>query len=119
MRYRLSECTLYRIGKAPGLEFTFRWPVMKLKDISEWSNMETRTIKVISDVCPIPLELTVRKFVPKLQDSLKKSWMDGKVKKYATRAHRLACCIWHAEIPDQVILTPMFPDSKKQHRMPL
>ena len=45
--------------------------------------METRTIKVISDVCPIPLELTVRKFVPKLQDSLKKSWMDGKVKKYA------------------------------------
>jgi hypothetical protein len=82
VRYRLTESTLYRIGKAPGLEFTFRWPVMKLRDISEWADTEIRTIKVISDVCPIPLELSVRKFVPIPQDSLHKSWMDGKVQKF-------------------------------------
>lgn len=55
---------------------------MKLKDITEWSDMEIRTIKVVSDVCPIPLELSVRKFVPIPEDSLHKSWMDGKIKKF-------------------------------------
>jgi hypothetical protein len=45
--------------------------------------METRTIQVVSDVCPVPLVLSVRKFVPEEQDTMKKSWMDGKVKKYA------------------------------------
>lgn len=55
---------------------------MKLKDISKWQNEEVRTIQVLSDVCPAPLTLSVRKFVPIPQDSLKKSWMDGKVKKY-------------------------------------
>jgi hypothetical protein len=54
---------------------------MKLRDISEWSDMEIRTIRVTSDVRPIPLELSVRRFVPIPQDSLHKSWMDGKVKK--------------------------------------
>ncbi|KAF8859195.1 hypothetical protein BDZ45DRAFT_367421 [Acephala macrosclerotiorum] len=84
MRYKLTECTLYRIGKAPGLEFTFRWPVMKLKDISDWSDNQIRTIKVMSDVCPVPLELSVRRFVPHPEDSLQKSWMDGKVLKFKT-----------------------------------
>jgi hypothetical protein len=55
---------------------------MKLSDISEWADTEIRTIKVMSDVCPIPLELSVRKFVPIPQDSLHKSWMDGKVQKF-------------------------------------
>ncbi|KAG9233443.1 hypothetical protein BJ875DRAFT_378620 [Amylocarpus encephaloides] len=82
VRYKLTECTIYRTGKAPGLEFTFRWPVMKLRDISEWSDPDVRTIQVVSDVCPIPLELSVRKFVPIPQDSLHKSWMDGKTKKF-------------------------------------
>jgi hypothetical protein len=54
---------------------------MKLRDISEWADTEIRTIKVTSDVRPIPLELSVRKFVPIPEDSLHKSWMDGKVKK--------------------------------------
>ena len=84
MRYKLTECTLYRIGKAPGLEFTFRWPVMKLKDISDWSDTRVRTIKVLSDVCPIPIELSVRKFRPIPEDSLRKSWMDGKTRKFKT-----------------------------------
>ncbi|KAN0095460.1 hypothetical protein V8E51_016171 [Hyaloscypha variabilis] len=82
MRYKISEVTLYRTGKAPGLEFTFRWPVMKLRDISDWAAPEVRTIKVMSDVCSVPLELSVRKFVPIPQDRLKKSWMDGKTMKF-------------------------------------
>lgn len=81
-RVKITECTLFRTGKAPGLEFTFRWPVMKLRDISKWQNAEVRRVQVQSDVCPVPLTLSVRKFVPIPQDSLKKSWMDGKVKKY-------------------------------------
>lgn len=55
---------------------------MKLKDIANWQDTEVRTIKVMSDVSPVPLELSVRKFMPIPQDSLTKSWMDGKVKKY-------------------------------------
>lgn len=55
---------------------------MKLKDITEWQDKEVRTIKVMSDVSPVPLELSVRKFKPIAQDCLHKSWMDGKVKKY-------------------------------------
>ena len=81
-RFKITDITLYRTGKAPGLEFTARWPKMSLKDISQWQNSEVRTISVLSDVCPNPLVLSVRKFVPIPKDSLKKSWMDGKVKKY-------------------------------------
>tara|TARA_R110002060_G_scaffold15124_5_gene21127 strand:+ start:410 stop:814 length:405 start_codon:yes stop_codon:yes gene_type:complete len=55
---------------------------MKLKDITEWSSNHIRTIKVQSDLCDTPLELTVRKFVPIPQDTLRKSWMDGKKKKF-------------------------------------
>lgn len=64
------------------MEFTFRWPVMKLRDISDWADNETRIISVKSDVCPLPLDFTVRRFVPIPQDSLHKGWMDGKVKKF-------------------------------------
>jgi len=81
-RYKTTDVTLYRTGKAPGLEFTARWPQMTLKNISEWQNSEVRTIRVVSDVCPNPLQLSVRKFVPIPKDSLHKSWMDGSVKKY-------------------------------------
>ncbi|KAK0721756.1 hypothetical protein B0T26DRAFT_700214 [Lasiosphaeria miniovina] len=85
LRHRLTECTLYRTGKAPGLEFTFRWPVMKLKDTDNWAAPEVRTILVQSDVCPVPLQLAVRKFVPiPGKDSLTRAWMDHKkqTKKY-------------------------------------
>lgn len=82
LRYKITECTLYRTGKAPGMEFTLRWPVMKLKDISEWAEPEVRSISIKSDMCPVPLNLSVRKFVPTPQDSLHKGWMDGKVKKF-------------------------------------
>ncbi|KAK0620665.1 hypothetical protein B0T14DRAFT_431637 [Immersiella caudata] len=79
LRYKLTASTLYRTGKAPGLEFTKRWPVMKLKDIDNWANSEVRTILVESDVCPVPLQLTVRKFVPIPGiDSMHRSWMDHK-----------------------------------------
>ncbi|KAK2772710.1 hypothetical protein FQN53_004457 [Emmonsiellopsis sp. PD_33] len=82
LRYKITEATLYRVGKGPGLEFTRRWPVMKLKDISKWASTQVRTIYVKSDVCPEPLELSVRKFVPIPEDRLHKGWMDGKVKKF-------------------------------------
>lgn len=64
------------------MEFTFRWPVMKLKDISQWANTEVRTISIKSDVCPTPFNVSVRRFVPIPQDSLCKGWMDGKTKKF-------------------------------------
>lgn len=55
---------------------------MKLKDISKWADTEVRTIAVQADICPVPLELSVRKFVPIPQDRTTKAWMDGKVKKW-------------------------------------
>lgn len=64
------------------MEYTFRWPVMKLKDITQWASPTVRTILVESDVCSVPLQLAVRKFVPLPQDSLSRAWMDGKVKKF-------------------------------------
>ncbi|KAK0736477.1 hypothetical protein B0T21DRAFT_288897 [Apiosordaria backusii] len=93
LRHRLTECTLYRTGKAPGLEFTFRWPQMKLKDISDWASTEVRAILVQSDVCQVPLKLSVRKFIPiPGKDRTERSWVDpngkdptgrkGGVKKY-------------------------------------
>jgi hypothetical protein len=86
LRHRLTECTLYRTGKAPGLEFTFRWPVMKLKDISDWESPNLRTIHVQSDVCEVALKLVVRKFVPiPHKDSIHRSWVDhrnGGIKKF-------------------------------------
>ncbi|KAH6839427.1 hypothetical protein B0I37DRAFT_316278 [Chaetomium sp. MPI-CAGE-AT-0009] len=85
LRYRLTECTLYRTGKAPGLEFTFRWPVMKLKDISEWESPTLRTVLIKSDICQAPLKLVVRKFVPiPHKDLIHRSWVDHRsgVKKF-------------------------------------
>jgi hypothetical protein len=52
---------------------------MRLKDIDNWANSEVRTILVESDVCQVPLQLTVRKFVPiPGMDSMHRSWMDHK-----------------------------------------
>ncbi|KAK5662535.1 hypothetical protein OQA88_8447 [Cercophora sp. LCS_1] len=82
LRYRLTECIEFRTGKAPGMEYSARWPVMKLKDITKWASSEIRTITVKSDVSPIPFDLQVRKFVPIPQDSLHRAWMDGKTKKF-------------------------------------
>ena len=55
---------------------------MKLKDITKWADSEIRTIHVQSDVCLVPLTLTVRRFVPLPEDSQKRGWMDGKIKKF-------------------------------------
>ncbi|KAK1751523.1 cutinase transcription factor 1 beta [Echria macrotheca] len=82
LRYRLTECTEFRVGKARGMEYSARWPVMKLKDISKWASSEVRTITVLSDVSPVPFDLQVRRFVPIPQDSLHRAWMDGKTKKF-------------------------------------
>jgi len=70
------------MGKPPGMQYSARWPAMKLKDISNWASPEIRTITVKSDVCPVPFDLQVRKFCPIPQDSLYRAWMDGKVKKF-------------------------------------
>jgi hypothetical protein len=82
LRYKLTESTLYRTGKAPGLQFSARWPVMKMKDITRWESDEIRTIVVKADVSPVPFELRVKKFVKIPQDSLHRGWMDGNTKKY-------------------------------------
>lgn len=55
---------------------------MKLRDISKWADTQVREIEVLSNVCPVPMKLKVRRFVPMRGDSLKRGWMDGKVKKY-------------------------------------
>jgi hypothetical protein len=55
---------------------------MKLKDISKWASTEVRNIQIQSDVSPVPLQLSVKKFVPMPRDSLHRSWMDGKIKKF-------------------------------------
>lgn len=56
---------------------------MALDDITGWADTEIRIIKAASAVCPVPLKLFVRKFIPDLrQDTLQTSWMDGTVKKF-------------------------------------
>jgi hypothetical protein len=55
---------------------------MRLKDISKWASTEVRNIQIQSDVSPVPLQLSVKKFVPMPRDSLHRSWMDGKTKKF-------------------------------------
>jgi hypothetical protein len=73
---------MYRTGNAPGLELTFRWPEMQLRDISMWADAEIRTIKIRSDVFLFPLDLSVRRFVPIPQDLLHESWINDRVKKF-------------------------------------
>lgn len=53
-----------------------------MKDITVWASDEIRTIEVVSDICPVPLKLAVRKFVPREGDSQHRGWMDGKVKRF-------------------------------------
>lgn len=55
---------------------------MRLKDITKWDAGETRTIYVASNVCAVPLKLSVRKFVPLPHDSVHRGWMDGINKKF-------------------------------------
>ena len=55
---------------------------MKLKDITDWADTEVRKVKIQSDVCLVPLEVNVRRFKPLPQDSRKRGWMDGRVKKF-------------------------------------
>ncbi|KAK0642132.1 hypothetical protein B0T16DRAFT_334307 [Cercophora newfieldiana] len=82
LRYRLTSCTEFRVGKPDGMQYSARWPVMKIQDISDWASPEIRTITVEAEVSPVPFELNVRKFVPIPQDSLRRSWMDGKIKRF-------------------------------------
>jgi uncharacterized sporulation protein YeaH/YhbH (DUF444 family) len=82
LRYRLKECTEFRTGKPPGMQYSARWPVMKLQDIAAWASDKVRTITVKADVSPVTFDLEVREFVPIPQDSLHRAWMDGKTKKF-------------------------------------
>jgi hypothetical protein len=59
-----------------------RWPTMAIRDIKEWASDEVRTIQVMSDVSPVPLQLKVRRFIPQKGDSTHRGWMDNKVKKF-------------------------------------
>jgi hypothetical protein len=77
-RIRLTTCTLYRTGKGTGLEFTKRWPTPMLTNLppEDWTSPEVRRLKVLSDVCPVSLELRVRKFRPVFGDVVYKQWVD-------------------------------------------
>jgi hypothetical protein len=55
---------------------------MKLTDITKWADSEARTISVLSDVCSVPCNLKVCRFVPTPHDSMYIGWMDGRVKKF-------------------------------------
>jgi hypothetical protein len=55
---------------------------MALRDITEWASDEIRTIDVMSDVSPVPLQLKVRRFIPDARDSTYRGWMDGKIKRW-------------------------------------
>jgi hypothetical protein len=55
---------------------------MKLKDITEWADSGVRTISIKSDVCPVPFDVNVRRFIPHKRDSRKRGWMAGNVKKF-------------------------------------
>lgn len=58
----------------PELQWTQRWPDLKLKDISEWASPERRKIKTTEGFTSLPLELEVRRFIPRKGDILERHW---------------------------------------------
>ncbi len=82
---------------------------MKLKDINNWASTEVRTIQVKSDVCTVPYELSVRKFVPIPEDSLHRAWVDGKVTKFKeTTPYAIVNMASTVETMRQYVTTHMF-----------
>jgi hypothetical protein len=56
---------------------------MQLIDITDWASPTIHNIEVLSNICPIPLKLAVRKFVPEQKkDSLTTGWIHGTTKKF-------------------------------------
>jgi hypothetical protein len=98
VRHKITECELFRRGKGPGLEFTTRWPTMALRDLAdhEWASDEVRTIQVMSDVSPIPIQLKVRRFQPQKGDSTHRGWMDNNRVKRFTKTTPWAIVNMHA-----------------------
>jgi hypothetical protein len=58
----------------PELQWTQRWPDAKLEDMSDWASPEIRRIQTTEGFSSVPLELEVRKFVPKEGDVLERYW---------------------------------------------
>jgi hypothetical protein len=84
LRYKLTESTLFRTGQLyvqPDLKWSNRWPAIKMTEITQWADTDLRRIKISQDLCPVPFEVTVRKFVPIKGDSLQRKWTDGKTRK--------------------------------------
>jgi hypothetical protein len=74
VRYKITEIRLFKPGQLRELLWTQRWLDLKLKDISEWASPETRRIQTTEGFSTIPLELEVRRFVPKEGDVLERHW---------------------------------------------
>jgi hypothetical protein len=74
VRYKITEIRLFKPGPTPEFQWTQRWPNAKLKDISEWASSEIRRIQITEGFSSAPLELKVRKFVPKEGDVLERHW---------------------------------------------
>lgn len=52
-----------------------------MKDLDGWADEERKRIQITLGICPEPIELTVRKFIPKEGDILMRNWVDGNTKK--------------------------------------
>lgn len=82
VRYKITEIRIFKPGQLPELQWTQRWPDSKLKDITEWASPEIRRIRTTEGFSSVPLELEVRKFVPKEGDVLERHWWTpGRIKK--------------------------------------
>lgn len=52
-----------------------------MTEITEWADIETKTIRISQGLCPAAFKVIVRKFVPLEGDSLQRKWTDGKTRK--------------------------------------
>lgn len=79
MRWKLSDCQLYRIGN---LEYGTRWPEQKMNEITDWASSEIRKSTLKSTKLPsFSMVLNFRKFIPNKDDVLERSWNDHKGRK--------------------------------------
>lgn len=84
LRWKITEITVSRADDARGaLGLTQRWQGFKLKDVGDWVSPETRVIQLSIGVCPNPMTIEVRKFVPREGDVTYRRWKDGNVSKVA------------------------------------
>ncbi|KAF1815431.1 hypothetical protein P152DRAFT_495611 [Eremomyces bilateralis CBS 781.70] len=88
LRYKVTECILYRAGK---LGYTSRWQDMKVREITDWESADTQTLVLrnTQELVKDGFQVVLRPFRAQAGDKLFRSWFDqerGVVKSYSLPA---------------------------------